>query len=85
MNELKTRHSLGIERVESDWMDKLEQLEKSLRGKSEKAGVAAEQEWKGKLESLRRQYDEVIESSRKELELATAMRASEGARSIEES
>ena len=87
VNELKTRHSLGIERVESDWMDKLEQLEKSLRAKSEKAGVAAEQEWKGKLESLRRQYDEVIESSRKEfeLELATAMRASEGARSIEES
>ena len=87
VNELKTRHSLGIERVESDWMDKLEQLEKSLRAKSEKAGVAAEQEWKGKLESLRRQYDEVIESSRKEfeLELATAMRASEGARSIKES
>ena len=87
VNELKTRHSLGIERVESDWMDKLEQLEKSLRAKSEKAGVAAEQEWKGKLESLRRQYDEVIESSRKEfeLELATAMQASEGARSIEES
>ena len=31
VNELKTHHSLGIERVESDWMDKLEQLEKSLR------------------------------------------------------
>ena len=87
VNELKTRHSLGIERVESDWIDKLEHLEKSLSAQAEKAVVTAEQDWKGKLESLRGQYEEVIESSRKEfeLELAAAIRASEGARSIEES
>jgi|GEM_PF-2516379 len=87
VNELKTRHSLGIDRVESDWIDKLEHLETSLRAKAEKAVVTAEQDWKGKLESLRREYEEVVESSRKEfeLELAAAIRASEGARSIEES
>ncbi len=87
VTELKNRHAEGLKRVESDWMQKLEHLEKNLAGRSDKAASTAERDGKAKLEQVLQQHEETIASLRKEfdMELATSKQQVHRAGGFEES
>ncbi len=87
MSELKGRHAEGLKRVENDWMQKLEHLEKNLDERIEKADSGAERDWKAKLEKVRLQHEDAITSLRKEFEteLATSKQQVHRASGLEES
>ena len=87
VSELKGRHAEGLKRVENDWMQKLEHLEKNLDERIEKADSGAERDWKAKLEKVRLQHEDAIASLRKEFEteLATSKQQVHRASGLEES
>ena len=85
--ELKERHADGLKRVESDWMQKLAQLEKTVNERADKVTSATEGEWKKKLAKVTAQHEEEVGSLRKEfeMELATANQQTKRASGFEES
>ncbi len=87
VTELKSRHAEGFKRVENDWMQKLEHLEKNISGRSEKAASTAKREGKANLEKVLLQHEEAIASLRKEfeMELATSKQQVHRASGFEES
>jgi CheY-like chemotaxis protein len=85
--ELNVRHSEGIKKIEKDWLEKFELLEKSFNEKSEKAVASLEREWRARMETERFGQEEAKAALSRDfqMELATVRQQIERTRGIEES